>query len=445
MSKSWEEMVQEVVVDGRPGDVRSASLGWQELLGHLRDVQTSLETNVKDLGATWKGKGYEAFKAHIDGLAKTTGYLVEDAEKNDGIVASLSGAADRLHEAQAAMPIPLASQVDIAAARDGRLVLGVGTFEVKVKPGFLSWGPQSWGAKLHDWMFDQTSEARKIYDQVDNQYQTQAANMPEPIIETGGGLDKGYTTPDLGGGGGSGGGAGGFGGGAGGGAGGMPSSKGFNPSDIGSGGGVGTGGSGNYPSGGGSGDYPSTGGIGDYPSSGGGSGSYPGTGSGSYPGSGSDPGDYGTGLAGAGGGGIGGGGGGLGGGAGIGSAGLGGLGSTSGLGSTAGLGGGAAGAGGFGGGAIPGGGALGKPVSGAAPGMMGGGAGAGAGKGGAGKAGGTKAGSSLRAGGGAGAGGAPGSRGGAGYGEDGQERNSWLQEDEDVWGTGGDLPPGVLR
>ncbi|GIF14946.1 WXG100 family type VII secretion target [Actinoplanes teichomyceticus] len=441
MSKSWEEMVQEVVIDGRPGDVRSAALGWQELLRHLRDVKQSLETNVKDLGETWKGKGYDAFKAHIDGLAKNVGYIVEDAETGSGIVTSLNTAASDLAQAQAAMPIPLASADDIAAARDGRLTLGIGTFEMKVKPDFLSWGPLDWGPKLHDWLFDQTAEARKVYEQVDDQYQGRAADMPG---QTGGyqQVHGERTTPDLSGAGASGAaGAGGFGGGAGAGAGGLPGTKGFNPSDIGSGG-VGGTGSGTHPSTGGGGTYPSTGG-GDHPGTGG----YPGTGtSGAGPGAGSgyDPGDYGSGLAGAGGGGagLGTGGAGLGGG-GLGSAGLGG----GGLGSTAGLGGGA-GAGAGGGGAIPGGGALGKGVgTGLAPGMMG--AGAGAGGRGQGTGAGTKGGAAgaLRAGGGGAAAGgmAPGARGGHGFGEDQADRNSWLQEDEDVWGAGGDLPPGVLR
>ncbi|KUL29175.1 WXG100 family type VII secretion target [Actinoplanes awajinensis] len=440
---SWEEMVQQVVIDGRPGDVRSAALGWQELLKNLGQVQESLKTNVTDLGATWEGTGYDEFKKHVELLASSIGTVVANVNEGDGIVNSLNNAADKLQNAQANMPVPLAMTDEIMAARDGRLTLGIGSFEVKVKPSFLSWGPMNWGPKMHDWLFDQTEDAQKVYNGIHNEYVYQAADMP------GDGKGKDIrdpnpTIPNLDGSGGSGAGAGGFGGG-GAGSGGLPSSKGFSPSGgIGSGG-IGDTGTGSYP-GSGSGSYPGSG-AGDYTGGTGGSGTYPGTGSGGYPGgsggTGYDPSEYGTGLAGAGGGGAGAGGlgsglgGGLGGGSGLG-------GGTAGLGSTAGLGG---GAGGAAAGAIPGGGALGKPVgTGAGPGMMGGGAGAGAGKGGAGKAGGTKAGSSLRAGGGApGAGGAAGSRGGAGYGEDGQERNSWLQEDEDVWGTGGDLPPGVLR
>ena len=43
MGKSWEEMCQEFVVDGRPGDVASAALGWEQLLKNLGSVQESLE------------------------------------------------------------------------------------------------------------------------------------------------------------------------------------------------------------------------------------------------------------------------------------------------------------------------------------------------------------------------------------------------------------------
>jgi hypothetical protein len=45
----------------------------------------------------------------------------------------------------------------------------------------------------------------------------------------------------------------------------------------------------------------------------------------------------------------------------------------------------------------------------------------------------------------AGRGGLAGAAGGAGYGEEEQVRNTWLEEDEDVWGAGGDATPGILR
>ncbi|MFC8906464.1 hypothetical protein ACFT2B_27895, partial [Micromonospora sp. NPDC057140] len=74
-----------------------------------------------------------------------------------------------------------------------------------------------------------------------------------------------------------------------------------------------------------------------------------------------------------------------------------------------------------------------------APGMGGGAAGA---RGSGGRA---AAGAGRPGGATAGRGGMAGMGGGAGYAEEEQVRNTWLEEDEDVWGAGGDATPGILR
>lgn len=431
---SWEEMCKQIVIDGRPGDVASAALGWEQLLKNLRTVKESLETNVKDLGDAWKGPAYEAFKTHITGLAKRAGQLVEDAESQNGIVRSLNEAADKLTAAQREFPIPASCVNDVLEARNGRLVIDTGFFEMKVKPDFLGFLDPI--TSLADWINDKSEEAAKVYNQVRGDYTTVDSRTPGesgPFTST----DPKVTTPDLGGGPGAGK------------TGGVPS-LGGSPS---------TGGIGGSPS-------LSTSGMPDTGSPGIGSGAHPdlsggyGSGGGGYPGSGSLADDYGSGLAGAGGGGAPGlGGGGFGGG----------LPATSGLGAGGGMGGGGAGLAGSG--MIPGGGALGRPVTAGMPPMMGGGGAAGAGRGGgrggrlaggmapamgggmaggargggrggaAGAAGAGARGAGVRGGGVAGMGGA----GGAGYGEEEAPRNSWLEEDEDVWGADGDGTPGVLR
>ncbi|MGS2615532.1 WXG100 family type VII secretion target [Micromonospora sp. LZ34] len=426
---SWEEMCQQIVIDGRPGDVASAALGWEQLLKNVNNVKESLETNVKDLGEVWKGPAYEAFKTHITGIAKQAGQLVEDAENHNGIVRSLNDAADKLTAAQREFPIPATCVNDVLEARNGRLVISAGFFEMKVKPDFLGWlDPIS---ALADWINDRSEEAAQVYNQVSGEYSTIDSGTPgratPPEL-----TNPDVKTPNLG-------------------------------------GGPGAGSTGSVPGIGGS---PSTGGLGSSPSlnaagmpdtgsPGIGSGAHPdlsggyGSGAGGYPGSGSLADDYGSGLAGAGTAtppGLGGGGGGLP--------------------ATSGLGGGGGGGGGMGGGMIPGGGALGRPVAAGMPPMMGGGA-AGAGRGGGrggrlgaggklgggvgmapamgggaagGARGGGRAGAGARGAGVRGAGVAGmGGAGGAGYGEEEAPRNTWLEEDEDVWGADGDGAPGVLR
>ncbi|MER7459929.1 hypothetical protein [Micromonospora sp. NPDC126480] len=445
---SWEEMCQQVVVAGRPGDVATAASLWEQLLKNVNAVKESLETNVKDLGEVWKGEAYEAFKTRVTGIATEADRVVKDAEGQNGIVQSLRTAADDLTAAQARFPIPASCVNDVLEARNGRLVIDTGFFEAKVKPDFL--GLLDPLTSLYDWINDKSSEAAEVYGDVSGRYLTTDQGMPGSTGVPPTDFRPDMRTPDLGTG---------PGGTAPGGApnlGGMPSGA-------------------NLPGGGpsanldrlpGTGTMPGTG-SGAHPDLGGGSGTgYP---SGGYPGTGSLADDYGSGLAGA---------------APAATApglGGGGLPGTSGLGASTG-GAGLAG----GGGMIPGGGSLGRPVTpGMAP-MMGGGmagAGRGGGRGGGGRLG---AGGKLGAGGGmapmmgggmAGAGrgaggrgagrGAPGAgvagrgaggagarggavagmggTGGAGFGDEEVPRNTWLEEDEDVWGADGDGAPGVLR
>ncbi|WP_320065896.1 hypothetical protein [Micromonospora sp. RTGN7] len=440
MGTSWEEMCQQVVIDGRPGDVASAALGWSELLKNLRSVKESLEKNTADLGAVWKGPAFDSFKTHVDGIAKTTGRLITDAEEGDGIVQSLNAAADRLTEAQQEFPIPAKCVNDVLEARNGHLTLGIGFFEAKVGPDFLGLLDPITG--LADWLNDKTDEAAKVYDRVGNQYQGQASTMPGQPGTVPLSNDPRLDTPKLN--------TGGPGGGAPGGVPSLPASA--------------------TPGGTGAPDLPSTKNPhlpptstfepkpptttppGGYDPPIGPGESIPG---GGVPGGG----HYGSGLASA-----------------APTPGSGGLPGTSGLGAGGGVGGGA------GSGSIPGGGALGRPVAPMTPPMMGGAGGAGAGRGAGGRgAGGRGIGAAGRlaggapgmlggaggaAGGGRGAGagrgaggpgaaarGGVGGRGGlagagatgAGYGDDESTRSTWLDEDEDVWGADGDSSPGVLR
>lgn len=438
---AWEEMVQQVVVDGHPGKVRSAAGNWQALLDNLRSIKESLESNITDLGQAWKGPAYEAFRENIEAQAKLIGRVIEDAEKGEGIVQSLNSAADRLAQAQADMPVPYAALDDILRAREANLILDVGLFEAKVSADFLSLPPVEWTAKVMDWFNDQTAEARAVYDRVNNEFQGTAPAMPGEAIplDT---VELKPETPDL-------------------------------RSGPGAGSLTGMPGTGGMPGAGGiPGGVPGIGSPGDVDATSRDPyGGIPNTPYDYDPGSPPDFDDdtYGTGLAGAtpgvGGGGFGGGiGGGIGGGAG-------------GIGGGSGLGGAGGGLGGVGG-TPPGGGALGRPVTpGFLPGMMGGmGGGAGSGgrrgagglgtgRGGVAALGGRGAGSALggarAAAGGSAAGGrvaGAGGRGmggmaamgglggyGAGFGDQEHDRNSWLQEDDDVWGAEGDTPPGVLR
>ncbi|SBT54218.1 WXG100 family type VII secretion target [Micromonospora narathiwatensis] len=436
----WEQMAREVLVAGRPDKVQNAALGWKELLKNIGSVEESLQQNVKDLGAVWKGPAYDAFKTHIEGLGKQAGGLVDAAEKPGhgrvSIVTTLEKAATQLQDAQSKMPIPAACVGDVLAARNGEITLGVGLFEARVKADLMGSWPMEKLGQLSDWVTgwfsDQEGEARKAYDEVDRNFQ-------ERVMETPGGRD--FTrvapvtdTPDL-----------------------------DRPDTVGPGGGMpdlgkppatDMGGKptidpGKMP--GGDPGRPNIG-SGAHPDLSNGSSHVPSTGTSHLPSTGGvgNGGNYGTGLAGAGGGtgsgyvpggGLSGGGSGLGGG---GAPGLGGGGAGIGKPVSPGLppmmGGGMAGAGGRGAGGRMGAGKLG--AGGMAPGMGGMAGGGGAGRRGAGDA---RGGPAARGAGVRGGMAGAGHGGGAGYGEEEAPRNSWLEEDEDVWGSDSGGNSGILR
>ncbi|KAB1123649.1 hypothetical protein F6X68_32555, partial [Micromonospora sp. AMSO12t] len=194
---SWEEMCQQIVVAGRPGDVTSAALGWEQLLKNLNSVKESLETNVADLGEVWKGPAYESFKTHVKQIATDTGRVVDDAEKHNGIVQSLKTAADKLSAAQAEFPIPASCVNDVLEARNGRIVIDTGLFEMKVKPDFL--GLLDPLTSLADWLNDKSDEAAKVYNQVSGEYVTIDSGTPGQTTP-GTTQSPDVQTPDLGGG-----------------------------------------------------------------------------------------------------------------------------------------------------------------------------------------------------------------------------------------------------
>ncbi len=453
MALDWTTMVNHVVIAGRPADVEDAALGWQELIGNVRDVCTSLEQDIKGIDAFWTGKAADAFGERVKSVSQELKKVSDGAapEGGAGIVDTLRNAAQDLQAAQAAMPVPASMLGELMAARDTRITLAPGVLEVELESGFFDNAPMSFAGWLGDQfrkvLTDVEEDARQAYDTVSTQHETAADRAPvgtQPITSA---IPK-IDTPDL------------SGGGPGVGGGGMP----------------------NIAGGGGAGGF-------DVPKAGGsGVGNMPGLLDGSPIGkpTGPDLGGFepGSGLAGAGGGlattsppglgGLGGGGlgagglgaGGLGGGAGLGSGGAGigvpggGLGKVPGGGSlgkpitptVAPMGGGLAGKGGGGstrgaggrlggggmagvGGVGAGGGAAGRGTGAARGGGMAGVGGVGAGAGGAGKGGGGKG------AGGRGSGflGGPGASG-SGHGDE-DEYDSWLHEDENVWNEGTDVPP----
>jgi uncharacterized protein YukE len=392
--KSWEDCVNAVCVQGRPGKLEGLAQDWEALFSNARSVSQSLRDGIRNLKAHWKGPAADDYFGKLESIVT----MVEGIEQHNGdIVHLLRKSKDALALAQTTMPVPdymldevQGRQKELDAANDAgaRAMVGggldVATFGLSIPASLLlpdsfmkpladsfigNWGREAFGhftAWWDDWDGSMTNQARDILNTADRSY-TEGAAITAPPTGAHGGTDVNQTPLNFG----------------------------------------------NTPGGPGASPY---GGL------------HPGTSSFNphtispdtpTPGPGFDPLNPpppGTGLSGAEGGGLTGAGGASGFGAGAG--GLGGGGLTG------------AGAGGVAGGAV----AAGRPVS--APmmppmGGMGGMAG-----------GGRAAARASRAT--AGRGGMVGPHG-AGMGGDEDDRSSWLTEDEDVWGSGDGAAPGVLR
>ncbi|WP_051797823.1 WXG100 family type VII secretion target [Catenuloplanes japonicus] len=448
---SWETVVTQIVVHGRPADLEAAAAGWARVLDHLDTVKASLDTDVQDLGETWKGEAYESFRSHVTGISENLQQIFDEAQRMGTVYGTLGEAAKALTKMQESMPIPEVSLPMVAAARESGEPIPPGLFLATLTSQGISTAPFRLGATMtavNDFYTEYTEVAGKLRTVLSNVFEEQAAQTPPGTTVGAAAVTSDAAVPLQAGGPGSGtpagtplpppAGA--------------PAAQSTPPSGSAASPALGSGAAGFDPSAGaGSSSAPSVGGLdrsapGTPPSTGvAGAGFDPGAGGADVPG--------GTGLAGVSGAGPGGAGAlGAGGPGGVGPLGAGGLGAgAGGLGGGAGggLGGGGLGAPGIG--ALPGGGAAGRPVT---PSIGGAGGGIGAGQAGAGRGGrpgiGGTPGTGPAAGGVAGrpgAAGIPGAGGAAGTGfGDEDEHTTWLTEDEDVWGGGPtDIGPGVLR
>jgi hypothetical protein len=387
---SWEDVINQVVIPGDGQAIRNAKSEWELVLSQILRGKDTLDGGLRDLAA-WKGDAGETYRTNIGKIAKMLGDIHEQSK---GIIDPLGTAATQMDDSISKIQIPAECIHDVAQAKE----VFVNTDALAGMPNGYIYSAMSAMARsdmiegmlslpgggivkgLRNWISSADDDAIAEYERLNNNYGNNAVMMPVGS-DIPGGVNTDITgIPDL---------PhlpGGGGGGSlpGTGAGGLPTTS-FDPS---------TSATGLDDLGTGTGIPTDTTGLD----------------TGGLPGSG---------LAGAGGGGLTG-------------AGLDGLGSGRGL-SGAGLGAGGLGAGsGLGGAGLPRVGGLGPAVS---PGMgMGGmmGGGAGAGGRGGGRGGASRSGMM---------GGAPMGGHGAG-GED--EHGTWLQEDDDVWGTDSGAAPPLL-
>ena len=181
---SWEQMVDEVVVRGRPSEVESAAVEWAGLLGVADGVVQALRGAVGDLAArgVWSGPAAEAFGAHVAGIADGLASVVASARSGNGlgVEGALRKAAGDLSEAQGRMPVPLASMGEVLAARNGHVSIGPGSFAVRLSGAQVAGlvGSSPVAAVIDAFVRDKTGEARAVYDRVGDKYGDTSSQAP---------------------------------------------------------------------------------------------------------------------------------------------------------------------------------------------------------------------------------------------------------------------------
>ncbi|GAA1699486.1 hypothetical protein [Fodinicola feengrottensis] len=184
----WETMVNQVVVDGWPGDVAEAGHGWTALLKNLGEVSTALKKHVVELktNRVWSGAAYDAYAKHVTTLATDLDSVLENANANGGVGLALQSAAGYLAAAQESMPIPPTMVGDIIEARQAHTHVADGAF----RQVFLDLAPRAFSlaskipgvGDVENWVENNlnihTAEARKIYNQVNTNTSPVADSIP---------------------------------------------------------------------------------------------------------------------------------------------------------------------------------------------------------------------------------------------------------------------------
>jgi uncharacterized protein YukE len=129
---SWEAIITQVVVDGRPADIRDAANGWQALQSALSGLAGSIDIDVGKLGDAWTGAAYDAYQAHLTGITEVLRNVVDEAQRMGSVVGTLNEAATQLEAAQRNVFVPPLAIPEVDAAIAARYPVPENLFQPKV-------------------------------------------------------------------------------------------------------------------------------------------------------------------------------------------------------------------------------------------------------------------------------------------------------------------------
>jgi hypothetical protein len=188
---SWEEVITMVVIPGHPEKIREASGSWEVLFRNVEQARGMVEQVIGNV-STWEGDTATAFKTHMNDVSKGMADLVS---KHRPVVQHLNSSADNLQTALDNTPIPSDMVDDVMQARQnfgdsGNLnVYHTGVIFDVMYPVFLGWamsavtslfGIDDWVKdKLRDWISDGDDKAKASYKALAGQHVGTMDAMPK--------------------------------------------------------------------------------------------------------------------------------------------------------------------------------------------------------------------------------------------------------------------------
>jgi uncharacterized protein YukE len=200
---SWEEVITMVTIPGRPENIRNASQIWKVIFSRLEQAIHLLEDGIGDL-KSWEGEAGEAYRAN---LTKTLNDLKALVDDNKGITTSLDKAASELEKAIHAIPIPDDMAHEVEAAKQsfkntGKLTNGLfsGAIFNKLLPIYSNkwvdelgemFNPQRASHAIRDWISNEDDKAKAAYKTLAGQHVSTMDGMPQ------GNTIGGRNSPDV--------------------------------------------------------------------------------------------------------------------------------------------------------------------------------------------------------------------------------------------------------
>lgn len=191
---SWEDVIAMVVIPGDPDRVKAAAGMWDTLFSNIRDVKTLLDDGIKDL-ETWKGDGGAAYRAYLTEISKTCGTLISD---NQLLTANMNTAADNLQTALNQIQVPDDMLYEVRAAKESHVKTGTVNANV-CRPGSIfdtlmpilgnKWMDElrenftwTWAQKnLRDWISNEDEKAKAVFNTLAANHVSTMNAMPTSV------------------------------------------------------------------------------------------------------------------------------------------------------------------------------------------------------------------------------------------------------------------------